>query len=99
MSKLVKAGLTLATGSLLGHLAHGWGKPVGVFCTPPALPACGASDEAPSAPPLSSLFVTASAAGSSSATIVFGGTFIDAVTDEEHSIPPIPPAGIITPRS
>jgi hypothetical protein len=54
MSKLVKTGLTFAAGGLLIHLSHGWGKPVDLFCTPPALPAFGAGDEAPSAPPLAS---------------------------------------------
>jgi hypothetical protein len=94
MTKLVKGGLTLAAGGLVIHLSHGWVKPVDLFCSPPALPACGTSDEAPSAPPLSSVFVTASVAGSSSATVVFGGTFVDTVTDEEHSIPAQPFAGI-----
>jgi hypothetical protein len=90
MSKLVKTGLTFAAGGLLIHLSHGWGKPVDLFCTPPALPACGASDETPSAPPLASVTVAAS----TSATLTISHAFIDAVTDEEHSIPPKPFASI-----
>lgn len=87
MSKLIKTGLTLAAGGLVVHLSHGWGRSVDLFCSPPALPACGASDEAPSAPPLASVNLSASTSASISTISL---TFVDAVTDEEHSIPPKP---------
>ena len=89
MSKLVKTGLSFAAGGLLIHLSHGWGKPVDLFCTPPALPACGTGDEAPSAPPLASVPAVTSTSGTLTMSV-----FIDAVTDEEHSIPPTPLASI-----
>jgi hypothetical protein len=72
---------------------HGFGQPVDVVCPKDMLflPACGSDNEGPSAPPMAAAVAITS---STNSAIVTGGTFFDAVTDDERAVPPKPTASI-----
>jgi hypothetical protein len=91
-----KIGLGLAGGALVMYLGHGYGHAIDVSCPREVrlLPACGAGDEGPSAPPLASVMIASTT--SSTSTVATGGSFVvfDAVTDEERSVPAKHPLSI-----